>query len=489
MYATLKMYAQALDIRAKYIQGGDNTYSDEILCEQAEWLNQNKKFKEAGDLYRAINKKKKAIQIYGENNLLEPLIDYCRELSNYDDHEAILLCGYYFKKNKNYAYAAEAYLKLGDNKSLVYMNVELGKWDEAFLLSNNNQSLQEYVNLKYAESLVLENKFTEAQEYYRKANKVDLSMKLLNKLIDNAIYEKRFKDVCFLFISYTKDALYIIKDYRLDIMKSSKDEYGKKKEFLECLSLSDIFNAYDYIFKYIEEPFNIDLINFSDQEFLDACLFLVNKISNFKSIIPYFKSISQSYIYYSLAQISKKFDLIKTSCDAYDKLENLMYPSEWREKLEMEILDIRSKPQIDNEIELPLCYNCLHINPLINELGDQCTLCAAPFKRCSLTFEILPLVEFRPKKGISSDLAINYIKMYSLENMQKKLISIFNQEEENNEENILNINNNDNNNNDDNLFENKLLEFTENQQKSEKYRMLVLDDKILKSLNENTEFI
>ena len=188
MYATLKMYAQALEIRAKYIQGGDNTYSDEILCEQAEWLKQNKKFKEAADLYRAINKKKKAIQIYGENNLLEPLIDFCRELSNYEDNEAISLCGFYFKKNKNYAYAAEAYLKLGDNKSLVYMNVELGKWDDAFLLSNNNKSLQEYVDLKYAESLVLEDKFNEAQEYYRKANRVDLSMKLLNKLIDNAIF-------------------------------------------------------------------------------------------------------------------------------------------------------------------------------------------------------------------------------------------------------------------------------------------------------------
>ena len=487
MYATLKMYAQALEIRAKYIQGGDNTYSDEILCEQAEWLKQNKKFKEAADLYRAINKKKKAIQIYGENNLLEPLIDFCRELSNYEDNEAISLCGFYFKKNKNYAYAAEAYLKLGDNKSLVYMNVELGKWDDAFLLSNNNKSLQEYVDLKYAESLVLEDKFNEAQEYYRKANRVDLSMKLLNKLIDNAIFEKRFRDVCYLFNSYTKDALYIIKDYRLDILKSSKEEYSKKKEFLDSVVLSEIFNAYDYIFKYIEEPFNVDLITFSDKELLNACLFLVNKISNFKSFLPQFNKIPQSYIYYTLAQISQKYNLIKTSCEAYDKLESLMYPNEWKEKLEMEILHIRSQPQIDNETDLPICYNCLQINPLINKLGDQCILCAAPFIRCSLTFEILPLVEFRPKKGISSDLAINYIKMYSLENIQKKLVSIFNQEEENNEENILNLNKNNNNN--ENLFEENLLEFTENQQTTEKYRMLVLDDKVLKSLNENEVFI
>ena len=58
MYATLKMYAEALEIRAKYMQGGDNNFTDEILQNQAEWLEENKKFKEAGDLYIAIGKKK-----------------------------------------------------------------------------------------------------------------------------------------------------------------------------------------------------------------------------------------------------------------------------------------------------------------------------------------------------------------------------------------------------------------------------------------------
>ena len=72
------------------------------------------------------------------------------------------------------------------------MNIELEKWDDAFILSKNNQFLQEYVHLKYAEHLVLEDKFNEAQESYRKANRVDLSLKLLNKLINNAIIEKRF---------------------------------------------------------------------------------------------------------------------------------------------------------------------------------------------------------------------------------------------------------------------------------------------------------
>ena len=46
----------------------------------------------------------------------------------------IKLCAYYFKKGGNHSYAKEAYLKLGDNKSLMELHIELEKWEEAFIL-------------------------------------------------------------------------------------------------------------------------------------------------------------------------------------------------------------------------------------------------------------------------------------------------------------------------------------------------------------------
>ncbi len=111
---------------------------------------------------------------------------------------------------KKYTYAAETYLRLGDTKSIVYINVELKKkWDEGLILSRENKQLSEYAHLKYAEHLIFEDRFKEAQEYYRKADRVASSMKLLDKLIDNAVYEKKYKDV-FFFISYTNDALSVI---------------------------------------------------------------------------------------------------------------------------------------------------------------------------------------------------------------------------------------------------------------------------------------
>ena len=482
MYATLKMYAEALEIRAKYMQGGDNTFTDEILQQQAEWLEENKKFKEAGDLYIAIGKKKKAIEIYGEHGLLDILIDICRGLTKDEDAESIALCGHYFSKHKNYAYAAEAYLRLGDTKSIVYMNVELKKWDEAFILSRENKQLSEYVHLKYAENLILEDKFKEAQEYYRKADRVDLSMKLLDKLIDNAVYEKRYKDACFLFISYTTDALSVIKDFGEDVSKLSKIDFSKLKEFKDSNDLSDIFNAYDYIYKFIEEPFSSDVISVSKTDLFNACLFLVNKITNFKSFMPQYKSINPSYIYYALGILAQQFNNFKTACNAYDKLANLIYPNEWSEKIDIEILNIRSKPYVDKDTELPICYNCNHNNPLLTSSGDQCNSCAAPFKRCSISFEILPLVEFKPAKGITDDQAIDFIKMSSMEKIKKNMI-------QKNKETGVHSLKLDTGGKVGNLFENKLNEFTQNLESTEEYKVIELDESVLKTLNENEVYI
>ena len=483
MYATLKMYAEALEIRAKYLQDGDNAYTDEILNQQAEWLNENKKYKEAGNLYMAIGKKKKAIEIYGEHGLLDVLIEICRGLTKDENSDLINLCGYYFMKNRNYAYAAEAYLKLGDQKALVYMNVELQKWEEAFILSRENKQLSEYVHLKYAENLVLEDKFKEAQESYRKADRVDLSMKLLIKLIDNAVYEKRFKDASFLFLSYTTDALTVIKDFGENLEKLTKVDFSKLKEYHDSEELSDIFNAYDYIYKFIEEPFNNDVISTNEQSLFNASVFLVNKISSFKSYMSQFKAINPSYVFYSLGILAKKFETFKTARFSFEKLSNLQYPPKWAEKIDKEIMNIRTKPYIDKDTQIPTCYNCLHTNPIINASGDICSNCAYPFIRCALSFEILPLIEFKPAKGISYDQAMDLIRLSTIEKLKKNIVS---KNQDSNGVHSLKVYMGDN---DQNIFENKLLDLINEQESTENYKMLELDESVLKSLNENEVFI
>ena len=78
MYSTLKKYAEAIEIKNKHLAGKDSTMTDVIMSDQADWLLETGKFKEAADLYMAIGKKKKAIEIYGEKLYLDNLIEICR---------------------------------------------------------------------------------------------------------------------------------------------------------------------------------------------------------------------------------------------------------------------------------------------------------------------------------------------------------------------------------------------------------------------------
>ena len=128
---------------------------------------------------------------------------------NKNDHgDLITLCSHYFKKNNNHAYAKEAYLKLGDLKGLILMHIDLKSWDEAFSLAGQNKNLSEFVHTQYAGFLTGEDKFELAQFSFKKAGRIDLSMKMLENLVDNAICEKRYKVLiiilnlgCFLLLS------------------------------------------------------------------------------------------------------------------------------------------------------------------------------------------------------------------------------------------------------------------------------------------------
>ena len=310
---------------------------------------------------------------------------------------------------------------------------------------------------------------------------MDLSIKLLIKLIDNSVYEKRYKDACFFFISYASDALSLIKDCQQNIEKLAKTDYSKVKEFKDSISLADCFNAYDYVYKFIEEPFNSDIISMSEHSLFNAAVFLVNKISNMNSFLSQAKDISPSYIFYCLGQLAKKFEAYKTAQLCFQKLANLQFPQAWSEKIDKDIMNIRTKPCLDGDQLTPTCPNCGHANPLINMNGDFCGHCNAPFIRCSLSFEILPLVEFRPKKDITPDHAIDLIRMGTIEKMKTNLIT-----KEKVGVKSLRISVDDSESS--NLFDNKLMDLI-NSKRGNSYNMLEADEAILKSLNESEIYI
>ncbi len=326
LYTDLKDYAKAKEIKSTYLKNIEtNAQDDKILIQQADWLNENGKKSEAADLYWILGKKKRAMEIYGDIGMLDKLIQFCRELNKDENYDLIEYCGKIFKKHKHYQYATEAYLKLGDLKALVMMNIELGRYEEAFLLAQQNKALLEYVYLQYAEVLIAEDKFKEAQIAYKRAGRIDLSMRLLEKLIDNASYEKRYKDACNLLISYSFDALTVIIEYT----SQSKADVVKVKNYRDSYELAGIFNAFDIIYKYIDEPFSNDLLNIDSQGLFNACKYLANKLNSIKSNNKFLSKVFPSYVYYALATLSKQFETYKTSRFYFEKLNSLKFPQHW----------------------------------------------------------------------------------------------------------------------------------------------------------------
>jgi intraflagellar transport protein 122 len=474
MYTVLKMWADAMRIMDTYLKGRDININNDVLLKQAEWLYENGKFVEAADLFWALGKKKRAIEIYGERGMLDKLIEICRSLNKEDAADLIALCGFYFKKHKHYQYATEAYLKLGDLKALVHMNVELQRWEEAFLLAQPNKNLLEYVYLQYAEFLITQDRFKEAQQAYKKAGRTDLSMKLLEKLIDNAVYEKRHKDACFLLICYSSDALTLIKDFNT---QHNKAEIEKVKEYKNALELADIFYSYDAIYKYIEEPFSSELLTIDNYGLFNSCKYLVNKVSSMKTKNRQISGVNLAYVFYALGFLSKQLESYKTARFSFEKLNTLNFPSAWQGKIDFEIMSIRSKPYTDKDTNMPLCFRCLNSNPLINLKGDKCTICQGPFIRSPISQEILPLIEFRPIPEISDTDAIEIIKSSSMAQMQKPNLL----EAVQNTGNVI-VFNQDHNSNED-LFGNKLIEWCEGNFNREG-GMFLVDEDVLKSLNE-----
>ena len=288
MYSLLKDWTKAIEIKNTHLQNSDISITDGLLVQQADWLLGNNKIKEAAEIYWILGKKKKVIEIYGEKGMLDNLIEICRGLHKEDSADLISLCGHYFKKHKHYEYASESYLKLGDSKALVLMNLDLGQFDKAFILARNDKKLLEYTYLQYGDYLVKDDKFHEAQEAFKNGGRVDMSIRLLEKLIDNAVYEKRYKDACMLFVSLANDTLMLLKDFNLTgnvsgVATKIKAESHIIKDFYDSSDMIEILVAYDIVYKYIEEPFDSDLVTIDNIGLFNACRFLVNKLANTKS--------------------------------------------------------------------------------------------------------------------------------------------------------------------------------------------------------------
>lgn len=227
-------------------------HTEELLKKQAQWTFETTgDWKAAANLYLSCKEYKKAIDIFGQKGDTESLIDICRMLDKGDNTENIQLCAQYFRKTGNHGFAMEAYLKLGDIKSLMTLHIEFCQWEKAFMLANQNPILKSLIRLPYAEWLCKNDRFEEALKVYKSMGRPDLSTKILKQLSENATVESKFRDAAYFFWVLATDNLNSVKNYK----SPSEEDKIFLNQFNEHNDIADIYHAYSIIHSFIDEPF------------------------------------------------------------------------------------------------------------------------------------------------------------------------------------------------------------------------------------------
>ena len=227
-------------------------HTEELLKKQAQWTFETTgDWKAAANLYLSCKEYKKAIEIFGQRNDMESLVDICRMLDKSENHENIQLCAQYFRKNGNHGYAMEAYLKLGDIKSLMTLHIEFCNWEKAFMLASQNPIFKALIKLPYAEWLCKNDRFEEALKVYKSMGRPDLSTKILKQLSENATIESKFRDAAYFFWVLATDNLSLIKNFK----NLSMEDKTFLLKFQENNEIAEIYHAYSIVHSFIDEPF------------------------------------------------------------------------------------------------------------------------------------------------------------------------------------------------------------------------------------------
>mmetsp|Transcript_14117 Transcript_14117/g.26452 ORF Transcript_14117/g.26452 Transcript_14117/m.26452 type:complete len:1032 (+) Transcript_14117:2964-6059(+) len=353
---------------------------------------ENSEWQVSAKLYISVGDYKRAVRLIGSKGNLEWLIDICRQLNKAEHGEALQSCAQIFRSKGQHAYAKEAYLKLGDTQALLQLHIELHKWEDAFRLAKQNPELQPQIYLPYAEWLVSQDRFEEAQEAFKQAQRPDVALKLLDRMTKNYIVQRRFTAAARYYWKLSIEHLRLVQDCMNPTPQCSQHfmlyETLKQK--------SEAYYAYDFVRRYVEEPFHVTASDFDECVF-NASRMLVNLLGNSS-----LEGIKPLYIYYSLGKIGRKLQAYKTARYAYEKLQSLSVPSHWQEEVELAALSIRAKPLADSERLLAICSRCMNANQLLNLTGsgDICNSCKHPIVRSFSSFTPLPLVEFEADESI-----------------------------------------------------------------------------------------
>ena len=393
MFSDLRQFDEAKKWAEEYAhtKGGDSTLVQEFVHRQAEWAEEVSDYAAAATMYIQAKKFDKAIDLIAKNGWKDKLIEVTRALGA-SDVKHLKLCAMHFAQWGDHVHARDVYTKLGDDEGLLSLLVDAEQWEEAFIMLQQHPQHVEKVYLPYARWLAENDRFDEARLAYAKAGRSDAATRMLEQLTHNAVLERRFQDAGHCYWLMSRE---IVSELPNDprALLSDEDE-AKLDRFEEFKDRAEMYYAYDFIYRAMDEPFRSSL----PSTLLNIGQFLLSKFAT-RDEMPL--GISLAYVLNTLAKHGDALGAYKLARFAYNKLQGLKIPASWQAQVDLACIVSRSKPLTDADDLLPMCYRCSATNPLVSGKGDVCVSCGGCFVRSFVTFEHLPMVEFEISDDIT----------------------------------------------------------------------------------------
>ncbi|KAJ3220794.1 hypothetical protein HK099_004014 [Clydaea vesicula] len=382
MYTQLNMWDFATKIALE-----SDISPTEILKMKAKMQFERNDLLAAAATYTEVGMFNEAIDILGPNGWLDNLIEVARKL-NKSETKALSRCVYFFKNHNHHSYAAECLVKMGDIQNLLKLHIELLHWDEAFRLAETRPQFNSEIFLPYANWLAMNDRFVEAQLNYQKAGRLDVAFRVLQQLTQNAISEKRYEDGAYYFWTLSMQHCDSLpSDVELEALTVAQRK--TLEDFHTYYELSEVYYAYHFVQRYMDEPFTSHLT----ESLFNMALFVLDYLN--KKPAP--QGVSRVYVLFALAKLSRVLGAFKTARYAYETLQSCVIPSDWVDLIELGTMTVRSKPTNDRQELMPVCYGCGTLHPLTTATTNtefRCTYCLEPFIHSFYSFDTLPLVQF-----------------------------------------------------------------------------------------------
>ena len=361
------------------------------------------------ELFKNIKENEEVVKILIKKKKDQDLINFIRTVElTQSGKKGIKLSINYFKQKNNITYAKECLIKLDEKLELLDLYIEMEIFDKGLILFNklkNEKIIEpERIFIPYANFLMRENRFEEALENYKKIEKIDLCLKMLEKFISINLFLK----------NYILVSIFLYESFKL---KNSEIIFGLDSYLFLFLDRFLFFKNYisfseNKKFFYLRNIFCLvlNLLNDSnynlEHDFIDDLNFIIQKSYTEKLYNFTIFFIENLKIMDSKQEYVSKWNFIKNIC--IKKKNNKI-----EKKFKNENIDKNEK-----EKYLYFCYNCENKGFLCPKL--TCSECGLKLFFCSFSGKQIPIFEIIFENNIKSELFLS-LENYRNFNIKKNL--------------------------------------------------------------------